>query len=139
LATAGFQSGVFDSIVGYESVEGPSNPNYTRSTVISGAPNHTGILMSYRVNDAISLSGGIANTKGRCTNAREFGEDGKAESTQDLTWLAGAYRSDSWGFLSGSSFYPAWSAARRQRGRTRLRRKQHQLLRGATIATPVTD
>src|SRR6266699_3202915 len=57
-----FKEGVFDSIVGYESVEGPSNPNYTRSYGHSLEPQtHTGILASYRVNDYISLSAGIAN------------------------------------------------------------------------------
>ena len=72
--------GVFDSVIGYESVEGPSNPNYTRSYGHSLEPQtHTGIMASYRVNEAISLSAGIANTKGPVINARGFGEDGKAE------------------------------------------------------------
>src|SRR6266478_4182872 len=41
--------GVFDSIVGYESVESPTNPNYTRSYGHSIEPQtHTGVLASYR-------------------------------------------------------------------------------------------
>src|SRR5262249_3751456 len=73
--------GVFDSIIGYESVESPNNPNYTRSYGHGIEPQtHTGVLASYRFNDLISASAGIANTKGPAINARAFGEDGKAES-----------------------------------------------------------
>src|SRR5215472_18057216 len=50
--------GVFDSIIGYESVESPSNPNFTRSYGHSIEPQtHTGILASYRFNELISISG----------------------------------------------------------------------------------
>src|SRR2546426_4394520 len=73
--------GVFDSIIGYESVESPNNPNYTRSFGHSIEPQtHTGVLASYRWNDNVSFSAGIANTKGPFINARASGEDGKAES-----------------------------------------------------------
>src|SRR6266568_1522254 len=47
--------GVFDSILGYESVESGSNPNYTRSFGHSIEPQtHTGVLVSYRLSDLIS-------------------------------------------------------------------------------------
>src|SRR5437764_1206768 len=54
--------GVFDSVLGYESVESPNNPNYTRSYGHSIEPQtHTGILGSYRFNDLLSASLGVAN------------------------------------------------------------------------------
>src|SRR5216683_4492026 len=57
--------GVFDSIIGYESVESPNNPNYTRSYGHSIEPQtHTGVLGSYRFNDMVSASVGIADTVG---------------------------------------------------------------------------
>src|SRR5262249_37994437 len=77
--------GVFDSIIGYESVEGPSNPNFTRSWGHSIEPQtHTGILGTYRFSDLFSISGGIANTTGPNINDRAFapvqGAGAKAES-----------------------------------------------------------
>jgi len=71
--------GVFDSIIGYESVEDPSNPNYTRSYGHSLEPQtHTGILASYRLSDALSVSAGIANTTGSSINSRA--QDGSADT-----------------------------------------------------------
>jgi len=47
--------GVFDTIIGYESVAAPANPNYTRSYGQTIEPQtHTGVLASYRFNDNIS-------------------------------------------------------------------------------------
>src|SRR5437773_6110906 len=60
-----FKVGVFDSIIGYESVESGNNPNYTRSFGHSIEPQtHTGILASYRFSDMLSASVGVANTIG---------------------------------------------------------------------------
>src|SRR3974390_2759 len=55
--------GVFDGIIGYESLSSPSNPHYTRSYGFTIEPTtHPGPLASYKVNDAVSLSAGVANT-----------------------------------------------------------------------------
>jgi hypothetical protein len=63
--------GVFDSIIGYESVESPNNPNYTRSYGHSIEPQtHTGVLASYRFSDMVSASLGVANTMGPIINSR---------------------------------------------------------------------
>jgi hypothetical protein len=57
-----WQVGVFDSIIGYESNTDGSNPNYTRSYGYTIEPTtFTGILGTYKVNDEISFSAGIAN------------------------------------------------------------------------------
>src|SRR5512140_2242590 len=83
--------GVFDSIIGYESVESPNDPNYTRSYGNTLEPTtHTGLLASYRFNDLISASAGIANTVDPVINSRaQFGSQG---------WVSGP-------------FAPLWSSA----------------------------
>src|SRR5947208_9354279 len=79
-----FKVGVFDSILGYESVEGPNNPNYTRSYGHSIEPQtHTGLLASYRFNDNVSASVGVANTYGPTINERAFpATAAEADNTQ---------------------------------------------------------
>jgi hypothetical protein len=60
-----WQVGVFDNIIGYESNSDPLNPNYTRSYGYSIEPTTmTGILGTYKVNDEISFSGGVADNAG---------------------------------------------------------------------------
>jgi hypothetical protein len=60
-----WQIGVWDSIIGYESNSDPLNPNYTRSYGYTMEPTtFTGVLGTYKVNDTLSLSGGIANNDG---------------------------------------------------------------------------
>src|SRR5436309_677832 len=66
-----FKVGVFDSPMGYESVEAGANPNYTRSYGHSIEPQTmTGLLASYRFCDVFSASAGIANTVGPTINGR---------------------------------------------------------------------
>src|SRR4029077_4629513 len=96
--------GVFDSIIGYESVESPSNPNYTRSYGHSLEPqSHTGVLASYRINDLVSLSAGIANTTGPSINSRAFNspdaDHNKAESYKTYMGSIAITAPDSLGFL----------------------------------------
>ena len=78
--------GVFDTIVGYESVEDGNNPNHTRSYGHSIEPQtHTGLLASYRFNDTVSASAGIANTTGPHINARAMAKMAKP-SRSSPTW-----------------------------------------------------
>jgi hypothetical protein len=57
--------GVWDSLVGYEVFEAGNNPNYSRSFAYYIEPKqHTGLLASFRVNDVLSLSAGVANGGG---------------------------------------------------------------------------
>jgi hypothetical protein len=54
--------GVWDTIIGYESSSDPLNPNYTRSYGYSIEPTtHLGILGTYKVNDQITVSAGVAD------------------------------------------------------------------------------
>lgn len=142
--------GVFDSIIGYESVAGPSNPNYTRSYGHSIEPQTiTGILASYRFNDHVSLSAGVGNTIGPGINRRahptNFDTDtGKAES--DKTYMAALALTapDSWGFLSGSSIYGGFVTgfndvdnAPGGIGATDWEQNSTSYYAGATFATPI--
>ncbi|HYV63237.1 MAG TPA: outer membrane beta-barrel protein, partial [Bryobacteraceae bacterium] len=63
--------GVFNTPIGYESADGPDNANYTRSWGNTMEPTqHTGILLSYRFNDMLSISAGMANTVDPIINSR---------------------------------------------------------------------
>ena len=63
--------GVFDSIIGYESVEAGNNPNFTRSYGHSIEPQtHTGVLASYRFCDGFSASAGVADTVNSSIDSR---------------------------------------------------------------------
>ena len=54
-----FKVGVFDSIIGYESVDASKDPNFTRSYGHTIEPQtETGVLMSYRFCDFFSASAG---------------------------------------------------------------------------------
>ena len=98
--------GVFDSIIGYESVASPNNPNYTRSYGHSIEPQtHTGVLASYRFCDNVSVSVGVANTTGPHINARGHGEDEHAESFKTYMGSIALTAPDNWGFLAGSTLY----------------------------------
>jgi len=111
-----FKVGVFDSIIGYESVESGNNPNYTRSFGHSIEPQtHTGILASYRFSDMLSASVGVANTIGPAINERAQGPNGgtvaglpnwtKAESYKTYMASLAVTAPENLGFLSGSTLY----------------------------------
>ena len=58
-----WQLGVWDTIIGYESTTSGNNPNYTRSLGYNIEPTtHTGLLGTYKINDEITVEGGIADT-----------------------------------------------------------------------------
>ena len=132
--------GVFDSILGYESVESPNNPNYTRSFGHSIEPQtHTGVLASYRFNDMISASVGVANTTGPTINYRAFGEDGKAESSKTYMASLAVTMPDNTGFMSGSTLYAGIvNGLNENEGRADYDNNGTSYYAGATLATPVT-
>ena len=102
--------GVFDSIIGYESIESGNNPNYTRSYGHSIEPQtQTGILATYRFSDMISASAGVANTMGPVINSRDFapvqGANAYPESYKTYMGSVAITAPDSLGFLAGSTLY----------------------------------
>lgn len=107
-----FKVGVFDSIIGYESVESGNNPNYTRSYGHSIEPQtHTGVLATYRITDLVSVAGGVANTVGPVINSRAQGPNlspygnTKSESYKTYMGAVAVTAPDDLGFLSGSTLY----------------------------------
>ena len=133
--------GVFDSILGYESVESPNNPNYTRSYGHSIEPQtHTGVLASYRFADILSASVGVANTYGPTINERAQGPNAnasgfrKAESYKTYMASIAVTAPENLGFLAGSTLYGGIVNGFSSRyGDTTT-----SFYAGATVATPVT-
>lgn len=92
--------GVFDTCVGYEAGNSIENPNYTRSIGYTMEPtSHTGLLLSYKVSDALSVMAGVANTYNAALNA---GARGAASSQQTYLASASLTAPDSLGFLKGA-------------------------------------
>jgi hypothetical protein len=139
--------GVFDSIIGYESVESPNNPNYTRSYGHSIEPTtHTGVLATYRFSDLISASAGVADTVGPVINERAHGPnlsgDQKAESFKTYMGSVAVTAPDSLGFLAGSTLYGGVVSGFSSDTANRPGNdngNQTSYYAGATIATPVTN
>ena len=100
--------GVFDTIIGYESANSIENPNYTRSMGYSLEPtSHTGLLLSYKVMDNISVSAGMANTIDAefiNNNGGQNSGDTRGQNSQ-WTYMAAVTVTapDSLGFLKGAS------------------------------------
>jgi hypothetical protein len=144
--------GVFDSIIGYESVAGPSNPNYTRSYGHSIEPQTvTGLLATYRFNDHVSIAAGIGNTIGPTINGRAFSnnfdnDNTKAESDKTYMGSLALTAPDSWGFLSGSSLYGGVVTGYNNVdnapggiGATDFEQNSTSYYAGATMATPINS
>ena len=148
-----FKVGVFDSIIGYESVESPNDPNYTRSYGHSMEPQtHTGALATYHVGSALSLSAGVANTVGPIINERPFeglntgiysNNNNAAESYKTYMASIALTAPESMGFLAGSTLYVGFvngfsdHAANIQGGIGTG--DQTSYYAGATIATPIKE
>lgn len=138
-----FKVGVFDSIVGYESTESVNNPNFTRSWAHTFEPStHTGLLATYRVNNLIAISGGVADTMNPTINGRTPGVtsgflSGQNESSKTYMVAAALTAPDSWGFISGSSLYAGYETGFRSLTPDSGSTEQIVYV-GGTIATPIT-
>jgi hypothetical protein len=142
--------GVFDSIIGYESIESPNDPNYTRSYGHSIEPTtHTGLLASYRFTDMFSASVGVANTVGPQINDRAFipttpGAEPAAESYKTYMASVAVTAPDSMGSLAGSTLYGGFvngfnnNSPNDYAASVDKPWNQTSYYVGATVATPVT-
>jgi hypothetical protein len=163
-----FKMGVFDSIIGYESIEAGNDPNFTRSYGNTMEPQtHTGLLASYRFCDAFSASAGVADTVNAAINSRAQlgssgvvggpyaplwnnlyttlgtapapGTDAKSESFKTYMGSIALTAPDSMGFLTGSTLYAGIvSGYNNSIWGSGLGANQTSYYVGATIATPVT-
>jgi len=76
-----FKLGVWDTLVGYEFFESGANPNFSRSYGYALEPtHHTGLLVTYKINDVLSISGAVAN-------AFAGGINDKAANETKLTYM----------------------------------------------------
>lgn len=93
--------GVWDTLIGYEVFESGNNPNFSRSYGYALEPtHHTGVLASYHVNDALSVSAGVANGWGGPVNDKNVSQDDKAYlASLTITLPEGA------GAMEGTSIY----------------------------------
>jgi len=136
--------GVFDSIIGYESVESPNNPNYTREYGHSIEPQtHTGILASYRFTDMISASVGVANTMGPVINSRDFVPvqtvNAYPESYKTYMASIAVTAPDTMGALAGSTLYGGVvNGYNNSIVGSGFAAPELNAYVGATVATPVT-
>jgi len=122
--------GVFDSIIGYESHDTGSNPNYTRSYGATIEPHtHTGVLATYQLLDSLGIAAGIANTLTAPINSRSP----RAESAKTYMASAAFTIPESAGFLAGSSVYTGFVEG--FGGSTE--EDQANFYVGATLNTPV--
>ena len=135
-----FKVGVFDTIIGYETFDAGSNPNYTRSYGYTIEPTtHTGVLASYQLNDMLSASVGIANTFGPTINAKAHPPGGpKAESYKTYMGSVAFTAPESFGFLKGSTLYGGFINGFNS-GAVKGATDQTCLYIGGTLATPITN
>src|SRR4029078_12612325 len=97
--------GVFDTIVGYETFDAGRNPNFTRSYGYTIEPTtHTGLLLTYQLNDMLGFSAGIANTFGPTINQKAW-NNGRAESFKTYMGSVAFSAPKEWGFVGGSTLY----------------------------------
>ena len=96
--------GVFDTIIGYESTSSPLNPNYTHSYGYSMEPTtHTGLLATYKFCDALTVTAGIADSKGPVVNDRTPQFNGAADSFLAYMGSVALTAPDSWGWAKGAT------------------------------------
>jgi hypothetical protein len=102
--------GVFDTVIGYESLASPNNPNYTHSYGFTIEPTtHTGILGTYKINDMLNISAGIANTFGPSINEKAqgpnstFGSGAAVESYKTYMAAIAFSAPTDWGWIGGST------------------------------------
>ena len=96
--------GVFDTIIGYESTSDPLNPNYTRSYGYSIEPTtHTGILGTYKVNDMLSFSAGVADSSNVGTVVQPINGRSQQESQKTYMGSVSFTAPDSAGFMKGAT------------------------------------
>lgn len=141
-----WQIGVFDSIIGYESNSDPLNPNYTRSYGYSIEPTTmTGILGTYKVNDEISFSAGIAQVAGglgAITPVFSNVNTPVVESMKAYMASVSLTAPDSMGFLKGATLSAGWvhnSDSTPVAGTPYGHGTLNNLYVGATVPTPMNQ
>lgn len=101
-----FKLGVWDTLIGYEVFESINNPNFSRSYGYFIEPtHHTGLMLSYKVNDWLSASCAIANGWTGGINDKIQGFTGNGESRKAYMGSLTITLPESAGPLKGSAIY----------------------------------
>lgn len=141
--------GVFDTIIGYETFDAGSNPNFSRSWGYTIEPTtHTGVLATYRFTEWLSMAAGVANTYGPTINARSTGVvtppgtalgSGVDVDQSQKTYLGSIALTapKDMGFLAGSTLYSGVIYGFNAPNGSST--KQTSLYVGGTFNTPVTN
>jgi len=98
--------GVFDTIIGYESFSSGNNPNYSHSWGFAIEPTqHTGVLGTYRICEAATVSAGVANTSYLTAYTGAIGASGS--NLQNPSWMADVSLTapDAWGWIKGGTLF----------------------------------
>ncbi len=139
--------GVFDTIIGWETLARGDNPNYTHSYAASIEPQtHTGVLGTYRVNDSFAFSAGVADTVGPAINQRAFfataanlNAYAKAESYKTYMGSIALTAPKSWGTFAGSTLYAGIvNGLNSSIGASGIAADQTSFYAGTPVQTPVT-
>jgi len=101
------------------------------------------VLVSYRICETATVSGGIANTKGPIINSRAFPatdpDDNRAESSKTYMGSIALTAPDSMGFLAGSTLYGGIvTGFDENESRSDYDNNTTSYYTGCTLATPVT-
>jgi len=98
--------GVWDTLIGYEVFESINNPNFSRSYGYFIEPtHHTGLMLSYKVNDWLSASGAVANGWTGGINDKIQGFTGNGEARKAFMGSLTITLPESAGALKGSAVY----------------------------------
>ena len=100
--------GLWDSPIGYESSSSPLDPNFTRSYGWFIEPTtFTGVLSTYKVNDVVSFSAGVANAnQGNATDGQYPTPSGQANPYETQKAYLGSVAltaPDTWGWMKGAT------------------------------------
>jgi len=97
--------GVFDTVIGYESNSDGLNPNYTRSYGYTIEPTtHTGVVGTYKVNDMVSVTAGIADSANADNNSfNGINNTSVYESQKTYMGAIAITAPDSAGWLKGAT------------------------------------
>jgi hypothetical protein len=129
--------GVWDTIIGYETFNPASNPNYSRSYGYFIEPfAHTGILASYRISDEIAVSAGLANSTSSASTSNQI--NGRGDGEFRLRYMAAVSYTvpEDGGFLKGSTFYGGFVSSE-DGGTAGGPGDGFNVYLGGTMATPV--
>ena len=130
-----FKLGVFDTMMGYEVFEAGNNPNYSRSFGYYLEPLvHTGLLVTYRLGEYLTLSGGVADPNNVLVNPNTINTRSSERSQFSYMGSATLIAPPSAGFLKGGSF----TVSVMDHGRANAP-DVFQLYAGASIPLPVAN